>query len=68
MAALIVGTLMLIFGTVFALQGQGTIGGSAMSNNSFWIYAGSVIAFVGVLIAVVGGWTDRLRTPKTNPA
>jgi len=64
-AALVVGILMLIFGTVFALQGEGTIGGSAMSNNSFWIYAGAAIAIVGVVIAVVGGWTgSRSNTPK----
>ena len=66
-AALVVGILTLIFGTVFALQGEGTIGGSAMSNNSFWIYAGSAIAIVGVVIAAVGGWTSsRSRAPKTS--
>lgn len=58
---------MLIFGIVFALQGEGAIGGSTMSNNSFWIYAGSAIAIVGMVIAVVGGWTgSKSRTPKTS--
>ncbi|MGP8124952.1 MAG: hypothetical protein ACLQEQ_03670 [Nitrososphaerales archaeon] len=65
-AALVVGILMLIFGIVFALQGEGTIGGSTMSNNPFWIYAGSAIAIVGVVIAVVGCRTgSRSRNPKT---
>lgn len=60
---------MLIFGTVFALQGEGTIGGSSMSNNSFWIYAGSAIAIVGAIIAVVGGWTgSKSSKPKTSPS
>lgn len=56
-AALVVGILMLIFGIVFALQGEGTIGGSPMSNNSFWTYAGSAIAIAGVVISVLGAWT-----------
>jgi len=65
--ALAVGILMLIFGTVFALQGEGTIGGSAMSNNSFWIYTGLAIAILGVAIAVLGGWAgSRSRAPKTS--
>lgn len=67
MAALAIGILMLIFGIVFALQGEGTIGGSAMSNNSFWIYAGSVIAILGIVIAAFGGWTGaKSRTPKAS--
>jgi len=66
-AALVVGILMLIFGIVFALQGKGTIGGSAMSNNSFWIYAGMVIAIVGVAISVLGAWTgSKSPKPKTG--
>ncbi len=65
-ARVVAGILMLIFGVVFALQGEGSIGGSTMSNNSFWIYAGSAIALVGVVISVVDGWTgSRSRTPKT---
>ena len=30
------------------------IGGSSMSGNSFWIYAGSVIAVVGLILAALG--------------
>jgi hypothetical protein len=65
-AALVVGILVLIIGVVFTLQGEGAIGGSAMSNNSFWIYAGLAIVIVGVVVSVVG-WTGfRSPTPKTS--
>jgi len=66
-AALVLGSIILIFGTVFALQGDGVIGGSVMSNNSFWIYAGSVIAVVGVAIAGFGAWAGfRKPAPKSS--
>ncbi len=48
------GVILLLFGTVFALQGDGIIGGSSMTGVPFWIYAGSVIALVGAVIAVLG--------------
>ena len=48
------GILLILFGTTFALQGDGMIGGSVMSDNSFWIYAGSAIAVVGLIIAALG--------------
>ena len=50
----IFGILLILFGTTFALQGDGMIGGSAMSGNSFWIYAGSAIAIVGLIVAALG--------------
>ena len=55
-AGLVLGILLVIFGSVFALQGDGVLGGSAMSNNSFWLYAGSVIAVIGVVIAGLALW------------
>ena len=48
------GVLFVLFGIVFALQGDGMIGGSSMSGNSFWIYAGSVIAVVGLILTALG--------------
>ena len=50
----IFGILLILFGTTFALQGDGMIGGSVMSGNPFWIYAGSAIAIVGLIVAVLG--------------
>ena len=48
------GIILLLLGTVFALQGDGMIGGSSMTGVPFWIHAGSVIALVGVLMATLG--------------
>ena len=50
----VLGVILLLFGTVFALQGEGVIGGSSMTGVPFWIYAGSVIALVGAVIALLG--------------
>ena len=50
----IIGILFILFGTVFALQGDGVIGGSVMTGNPFWIYAGSGVVVVGLLMAVAG--------------
>ena len=50
----IFGILLIFFGTGFALQGDGILPGSAMSGVSFWLYAGSVIAILGVVLAALG--------------
>jgi ABC-type transport system involved in multi-copper enzyme maturation permease subunit len=61
----IVGVVFILFGTVFALQGDGMIGGSPMTGNPFWIYAGSGVAIVGVILAILGFMLgSRSRTPK----
>jgi hypothetical protein len=58
----IVGTLLLLAGIVFALQGAyGIGGGSVMDNNPMWVYIGTAIAVVGVITAAVG---FRMRSPK----
>jgi hypothetical protein len=51
---LIVGGLVALVGVIFALQGTGAIGGSAMSGVTFWAYAGPVIAVIGLVIAFLG--------------
>lgn len=59
---IVVGVLVLLAGIVFALQGAtGIGGGSSMDNNPFWVYAGAVIAVIGLALAVVG---VRIRSPK----
>jgi len=58
-----IGILFILFGTIFALQGNGNIGGSAMSGNSFWIYAGSGVVVVGSIMAFLGfNFGTRKRT------
>jgi hypothetical protein len=51
---LVVGVLLLIAGTIFALQGFGVLGGSVMSGSSFWAAAGPVIAVAGLALLVAG--------------
>jgi hypothetical protein len=51
---LIGGGLLALVGIIFALQGTGAIGGSAMSGVTFWAWAGPVIAVTGLAIALLG--------------
>jgi uncharacterized membrane protein len=54
---ILVGMLLLLVGAVFALQGDGVVGGSSlMDNNPNFIYIGSLVAFVGIVLAVLGIW------------
>lgn len=54
---ILVGLLLLLVGAVFALQGDGVVGGSSlMDNNSNFIYIGSFVALVGIVVAVLGIW------------
>ncbi len=52
----IIGTIVLIFGLIFHLQGQSVIGpkSSFMYSNPDWITYGIQIAIVGIIIVVVG--------------
>jgi len=66
MILVIVGILLILFGTGFALQGDGILPGSMMSGVTFWIYAGSVIALFGFVLAVVGFMMGSKKAkPKT---
>jgi hypothetical protein len=51
-ALLAVGAVLVIFGTVFFLQGIDVLGGSGMSGETLWAVLGPVIALVGVGILV----------------
>jgi len=60
---IVVGILLIFFGIGFTLQGAGILPGSVMSGVPFWIYAGSVIALFGFVLAVLG-----FMTRSTKPA
>jgi drug/metabolite transporter superfamily protein YnfA len=47
-----VGAVLVIFGSVFFLQGIDVLGGSGMSGETLWAVLGPVIALVGVGILV----------------
>ena len=42
------GVLACVVGTVWFLQGIGTVGGSAMSGHAFWSFAGAVLVMLGI--------------------
>ncbi len=52
----IIGTIVLIFGLIFHLQGQSVIGpeSSFMYSNPDWITYGIQISIVGIIIVMVG--------------
>jgi hypothetical protein len=61
---LVVGALLVVAGTVFALQGFGVVGGSAMSGSDFWAAAGPVIAVIGLALLLAG---VRRRHASSRP-
>ena len=51
-ALLVFGVLLSLAGATFALQGMGDLGtGSFMDSNPTWIYAGSFLLIVGLVLA-----------------
>ena len=57
-AVLVIGVVVALFGTLFAFQGFGVVGGSPMSGTTTWSVLGPIIALIGVGIA---GYAWRLR-------
>jgi hypothetical protein len=49
-----VGVILLIVGAVFAGQGANLIPGSVMTGDKMWLYIGLVVAFVGIVLLVLG--------------
>jgi len=63
-----VGVILVLMGTVFALQGANIIGGSAlMSGNSTYIYVGAVVVIIG-LLALVLAYSQRPEPKLSAPA
>jgi hypothetical protein len=55
---------LLLFGTVFALQGADVMkGSSVMSGNSTYIYVGAVLDVLG-LVLILGGARSRFSSPS----
>lgn len=47
-----VGLIVALFGLIWALQGFGVLGGSAMSNTTTWSVIGPITVLIGVVIAL----------------
>ena len=54
-----VGGVVAVLGLLFLLQGSGLVHGSAMTGDHFWIWAGAVIAVVGIVLLTLGLRTVR---------
>lgn len=50
---LIIAAVLIVIGTVWALQGLGVLGGSAMSGNSMWAIIGPIAVVVGIGVGLV---------------
>jgi len=50
---LIVAAVLIAIGVVWALQGLGVMGGSAMSGNSMWAIIGPIVVIVGIGVGLV---------------
>ncbi|BEH77258.1 MULTISPECIES: hypothetical protein [Mycobacterium] len=48
-----VGLIIALFGSIWALQGFGVLGGSPMSNTTTCSVIGPITALVGIVIAVI---------------
>lgn len=48
-----VGLIIALFGTIWALQGFGVLGGSPMSNTTTWSVIGPITALFGLAVAVI---------------
>ena len=58
------GSLIVLAGVVFALQGAGVIGGSFMSGTTTWAVAGPLIALAGLALVVLGLRRPGRRSPS----
>jgi hypothetical protein len=68
-ALLVIGILLFLAGAIFTLQGYGIVGpaGGFMYQNKTWVYLGSVILALGLVVAFVAVYVSRIR-PKAAPA
>ena len=50
----LVGTLLILVGGVWILQGAGVMGGSFMTGSSLWLVIGLICVLIGIAIVVRG--------------
>ncbi len=61
-AMLIVAAVLILLGALWALQGLGVVGGSAMSGNKMWAVIGPIVIIVGIGVGLVA---LRRRAPRS---
>ncbi len=48
------GVILILLGFLWALQGAGVVGGSAMTGNPIWIWIGLAVVLVGLGLGYLG--------------
>ena len=56
---IVVGVIAALIGGVFAGQGAGLIPGSFMTGDRTWLVIGTIVAFVGIVLMVLGASRSR---------
>ena len=51
-ATVVIGVVVFLFGSLWALQGFGVVGGSPMSNTTTWSIIGPIVALIGIGLVV----------------
>ena len=51
-ATVVIGVVVFLFGSLWALQGFGVVGGSPMTNTTTWSIIGPIVALIGLGLAV----------------
>lgn len=62
----IIGSILAVFGMIFALQGQGILGPdqSFMVNNPRWITYGSLMVVLGISMTLVNSFTSKRKITR----
>jgi hypothetical protein len=59
---LLLGLLLVLMGTIWALQGLGLVRGSVMTGQGLWLVVGALVALVGLGLVY---WGLRMRPKKS---
>ncbi len=54
---IVLGAALAIMGSVFTLQGLGYVGGSPMTDETFWAIVGPIIVVVGIVLIALAART-----------
>ena len=49
-----IGSLLILVGIIWILQGMDVLGGSGMSGEAIWAVIGVVLVFLGVIVVITG--------------
>ena len=53
-ASVVIGIIGILVGVVWILQGAGVLPGSFMTGQRLWLFIGSIVALIGIVLAIGG--------------